>query len=148
MTRIPHDAWIAVADGAKALMLHNKGTPDEPRFGVLDVFRNPTGARTSEMGTDRPGRTNSSAGVRRSSMAQTDWHDIEEHRFARTFAQVLDRHCLAGDFTQLVVVAPARILAELRKDWSKRVQQAVIEEIDKDLTKHPVHEMERILSAD
>jgi protein required for attachment to host cells len=44
-----------------------------------------------------------------------------------------------------VVVAPARTLADLRASFSPALRRKIIAEVDKDLTKHPVHEIERLL---
>ena len=66
MNTITHGTWIAVADGAKALVMRNDGEADAPNFTVLDVFQNPDNARTSEIGTDKPGRTHESSTTGRS----------------------------------------------------------------------------------
>ena len=147
MKNLRHGTWVAVADGAKALVLRNDGESDAPNFSVVDIFTNSESARTSNLGTDRPGRTQQSATTGRASLGQTDWHEIGEHRFAAEFALALEKHCEAGDFSRLVVVAPPRTLADLRKHYSKRVQTAIIAEIDKDLTNHPLHKIARILLA-
>lgn len=147
MKNITHHTWIAIADGAKALVLRNDGEADAPHFTVLDIFKNPENAKTSELGTGRPGRTHESATSGRSSVGQTDWHDLGEHRFAQNFAAELNRRCEAGDFDRLVVVAPPRALADLRQEFSKRLQSAIIAELDKDLTNHPVYKIERVLLA-
>ena len=147
MNNITHGTWIAIADGAKALVMRNDGEADAPNFTVLDVFQNLNNARTAEIGTDRPGRTHESATTERSSVGQTDWHELGEQRFAQEFAKTLGRHCEAGDFERLIVVAPPRTLAELRNKFSKRLQNSIAAEIDKDLTNHPVYEIERILTS-
>lgn len=147
MKNIIHGTWIAIADGAKALVLRNDGEADAPNFSVVDIFSNAENVRTSELGTERPGRTHESATSGRSNMAQTDWHDIGEQRFADEVANALDRHCQAGDFRHLIIVAPPRTLAELRHKFSKRLQEAIVTEVNKDLTNHPVYEIERILLA-
>jgi len=142
---ITHGTWIAIADGARALIMRNDGEADIPNFVVLDVLKNRNNARTSEIGTDKPGRSHSSTTSARSSVGQTDWHELGEQRFAHDFAKILEEHCEAGDFESLVVVAPPRTLAEIRHNYSKRVKDALIAEVDKDLTNHPVYEIERIL---
>jgi protein required for attachment to host cells len=147
MKNITHGTWIAIADGAKALVLRNEGEADIPNFVVLDIFKNPDGGRTSDIGTERPGRVHQSGTAGRAGVSQTDWHDIGEHRFAKDFAETLGRHCEAGDFKHLVVVAPPRALADLRKAYSKKLATAIVAEIDKDLTKHPLYEIERLLLA-
>jgi protein required for attachment to host cells len=43
----------------------------------------------------------------------------------------------------LVVVAPPRTLADLRHAFHADVKDRIIAEINKDLTKHPLHEIEK-----
>ncbi len=83
----------------------------------------------------------------KSAVEQTDWHQIEEQRFARFVEAELEKNFTEGQFKHLVVVAPAKTLAELRKHFSARLRAAIIREIDKDLTKHPLYEMERLILA-
>ena len=53
----------------------------------------------------------------------------------------------AGKVKALVVVAPPRTLAELREAFHPDVKACIIAEINKDLTKHPVGEIETHLTA-
>ncbi|WP_369124561.1 host attachment protein [Enterococcus faecalis] len=46
-----------------------------------------------------------------------------------------------------MLVAPPRMLAALRENLSNGVQATVIAEVDKDLTKHPIQEIERLLTG-
>ena len=46
----------------------------------------------------------------------------------------------------LVVVAPPKMLAELRRVLPERLRRAIVGEIDKDLTKHTVEEIGRHLA--
>ncbi len=139
---LPQDAYVLVGDGRKALFLRNHGDEKFPNLKVERVFEheNPP---TREQGTDRPGRAFASVGQRRSGTEQTDWHDLEEQRFARTVADVFEELVRANKTKALVVVAPARTLSELRSAFHADVKARIVAEIDKDLTKHPVHEIER-----
>jgi len=47
----------------------------------------------------------------------------------------------------LVIVAPPKTLADLREAFHADVKARVIAEINKDLTKHPVSEIETHLTA-
>ena len=85
---IPHDAFVFVGDGRKALFLRNEGDEMFPNLVTERVFvdENPP---THEQGTDRPGRAFPSAhAIGHSAMETTDWHEIEEHRFA-----LISRRC-------------------------------------------------------
>ena len=89
-----------------------------------------------------------SAGTHRhSSIEPTDWHDIEKGRFADRVAATLEKLARDQNTQKIVVVAPPRTLAELRHVFHADVKKRIIAEIDKDLTKHPVWEIEKHILA-
>ena len=145
MLKIPHDALVFVGDGRKALFLRNNGDAIAPNLMTERVFEeeNPL---THEQGSDRPGRVSAAAlAGRRSAVESTDWHDIEEHRFVRKVAAALEQMVRTTRANALIVVAPPRTLAELRSAFHSDVKACVIAEINKDLTKIPVGEIEKHL---
>jgi protein required for attachment to host cells len=48
--------WVVVCDGRKALILENIGDAQYPNLHTKEV-REHTEPRTSDLGTDRPGKT-------------------------------------------------------------------------------------------
>lgn len=144
--RLPHRAVVFVGDGCKALFLLNEGTGLEPRLKVQRVLEdnNPS---THEQGADRPGRARSSTEPNRSAMEQTDWHDIEKRRFARTIATALDRLLQESRADRVVIVAPPRTLADLRRSFSPAVEKRIVAEIAKDLTGLTVSDISQYLTA-
>jgi len=143
---IPHDAIIFVGDGRKALFLRNAGDEKFPNFKTERVFvdHNPP---THEQGTDQPGRlfAGAGAGGRRGAVEMTDWHDLEEHRFARMVADALEKLVRERKVKAVVIAAPPRTLADLRHAFHDDVKSRIIAEIDKDFTKQPVYEIEKHL---
>ena len=141
---IPHDAFIFVGDGGKALFLRNEGDEKFPNLVTERVFadENPP---TREQGTDRPGRAYPSAHATtgHSAVETTDWHEIEKDRFAQRSAAALEDVVRKRAAPALVVVAPPRILADLRRALHPDVKARIVGEIDKDLTNHPVWEIEQ-----
>jgi protein required for attachment to host cells len=94
--KIPHDAFVFVGDGRKALFLRNHGDEKFPNLRAEKVFEdeNPP---SHEQGSERPGRVSEAALTgRRSAVEPTDWHDIEEHRFARKVAAAMEQIIRAG----------------------------------------------------
>jgi protein required for attachment to host cells len=83
----------------------------------------------------------------RSAVEAVDWHDIEEHRFAKQVAAKLEQIAREKKIPALVVVAPPKTLADLRSAFHSDVQALIMAEVNKDLTKHPVGEIERHLTA-
>jgi protein required for attachment to host cells len=142
---IPQDAFVFVGDGRKALFLRNAGDEKFPNLKVERVFINDN-PPTHEQGSDRPGRAFKRAGTNlRSGVETTDWHDLEEHRFAQRVATAMEHLVRERKVKALVVVAPPRTLADLRHAFHTDVKRRIIAEIDKDLTKHPAHEIEKHL---
>jgi protein required for attachment to host cells len=140
---ISHDGLVFVGDGRKALFLRNEGDEKFPNLKAERVFvdENPS---THEQGTDRPGRAFQSAGSSsRSAVETTDWHEIEEHRFVQRVSAALEDLVRTAGVRELVIVAPPRALADLRAALHADVKARIVAEIDKDLTKHPVWEIEK-----
>ena len=146
MLKIPNNALVFVGDGRKALFLRNHGDAKFPNLRTEKVFEeeNPS---THEQGSDRPGRLGEAAlAGRRSAIEPTDWHDIEEHRFARKVSAAMEQMVRATKAKALIVVAPPKTLAELRNAFAPDVKACIIAEINKDLTKHPLDEIEKHLA--
>jgi protein required for attachment to host cells len=142
---LPHDAFVFVGDGRKALFLRNAGDEKYPNLKTERVIvdENPP---TREQGSDRPGRTFKRAGTnRRAGMETTDWHELEAHRFAHRVAAAMEQLVRTRNVKALVVAAPPRTLADLRHAFHADVRNRIVAEIDKDLTKHPVAEIEKHL---
>jgi len=147
MLRIPHDAFVFVGDGHKALFLRNDGDGLYLNLKVEQVFTddNPP---THEQGTDRPGRAFKSAATsRRSALEATDWHALEQHLFVRKVGEAMERLVRERNVKTLVIVAPPRTLADLRQELAADIRDRVVAEINKDLTRHPMDDIEAHLAA-
>ncbi len=138
--------WVVVCDGAKALVLENVGDAKFPNLKTLEVLEQKDLA-THELGTDRPGRSFSSVGSGRSAVQQTDWHNQAEQAFLTSLAHHLDKAVASGKTKSLILVAPPRALGMIRPAFSHALKGAVRVELDKDLVKHPVHDIEKHLTG-
>ncbi|MDE3174784.1 MAG: host attachment protein [Pseudomonadota bacterium] len=144
---IPHDAIIFVGDGRRALFVRNHGDEKFPNLRAERVFADDNPA-THEQGTDRPGRSTMSAdSSRHSAMEATDWHDIEEHRFVKRVSEALEGLVRERGAAALVIAAPPRALADLRHALHQDVKARIVLEINKDLTKMPLWEIEKHIFA-
>lgn len=138
--------WVVVCDGAKALVLENVGDGTFPNLKTKEVYQQED-PPTREQGSDAPGRSFGSVGTARSAMEQTDWHEQGERRFLEKLAARLDAAVQAGEAKSLVIAAPPRALGALRQVYTQGLRSALTAEIDKDLVKMPVHEIEKHLAA-
>jgi protein required for attachment to host cells len=158
--QIRHNAHVLVADGRKLLFFRNEGDAEYPKLEVQSQ-REEQNPKDSDQGTDQPGRTFSGAqggdprsgglgatvGAGRSAYSETDFHQLQEDRFAHEAADMLKKKALANEFEQLIVVAPPKTLGELRKHYHKEVETRIAGEIAKDLTNMPVEEIEKLIQS-
>ena len=141
---LPNNALVLVADGRKMLFLrnHGEGTQIDLR---LESHREQGDAANGDQAGDAPRSSGAGVGGRRSALGETDFHQIEEDRFAAEAADLLRERALSGDFNSLVVVAPPRTLGELRKHYHKEVASRIVDEFHKDLTGCTIEEIEAAL---
>ncbi|MBR9764789.1 MAG: host attachment protein [Rhodobacteraceae bacterium] len=147
MNHLPHEAWVLVADGEKALFLRNVTDGEDPYLQVIrkEEQENP---KDIDQSANRPGRMNDTGVQQRSAMDDTDWHELAKERFADDLAEMLYSRAHRGAFDKIVLVAPPKVLGELRKQLHQEVTQRVIGEVPKTLTNHPLDEIERQVKAD
>src|SRR3546814_20431562 len=89
-------------------------------------------------------RASNSVGSHRSAFQETDFHELEQARFAALTAELLKKRALKKEYDKLIVVAPPRTLGELRKHYHKEVEERLVGEIRKDLTGNTVPDNEKI----
>ena len=144
--QVPHNSLVLVADGKKMLFFRNEGDATYPNLQV-EVAQEQEAPATRDQRSDAAGRASSPQGAAQSAIEQTDYHQQDEDRFAALAADMLRERALSGDFESLIIVAPPRTLGEMRKHYHKAVEQRLAGEIAKDLTGHPVDQIERIIVA-
>lgn len=144
--QIPHNAAVLVADGRKMLFLRNEGDDIYPNL-VVEHAEEQANPKDSDQKSDAPGLSFSSVGSGRSTMDEVDFHQLGEDRFAVDAADLLKRRALANDFESLIIIAPPRTLGELRKHYHSEVSARIAGELDKDLTNHPIPDIESAIKA-
>ncbi|WP_407496129.1 host attachment family protein [Pseudooceanicola sp. MF1-13] len=147
MAKLSHDAWVLIADGEKALFLKNITDSEDPNLEVVrkEEQENP---KDIDQSANRPGRMPDTGPGQMSAMDDTDWHELAKERFADDLADLLYKQAHKHKFEEIVLVASPDTLGELRKKLHKEVEAKVIAEIPKNLTNHPINEIEDQLSGD
>ena len=141
---LPHNSVVLVADGRKMLFLRNEGDAEFPNL-VVENAQEQDNPATRDQATDSAGRASSPQGGVQSSVEPTDFHQIEEDRFAADAAEFLKTGALKNKYDSLIVIAPPKTLGELRKHYHKEVTSRLKGELDKDLTGHPIKDIEKAL---
>ena len=119
--RLPHDTMVAVADGEHLHIFRVEGNEDLPHLRAA-------GHPTVE-------GSNHSGGARHhSSAANPDEKQDAKDMYAAATAAMLNEQALANAFEHAVVIAPPKMLGELRKHFHKAFEAKILKEIPKDLT--------------
>ena len=143
---IPNHALVLVTDGRKTLFFRNHGDVNQIDLRT-EAHDEREDSKDSEMKTDAPGANQQSGGYGRSTYEETDFHQLEEDRWAKSAAEDVNKRALSNDFDALVIVAPPKTLGELRKALHKEASRRVVCEISKEMTGHPVKDIEALIVA-
>lgn len=98
--------------------------------------------RSSDLGKDRPARVQESANPARHAIEpRRDLHTAAKEDFIRLVADQLEGEQKRGRFDELMLVAPPRVLTQLKDQLSKSVARVVVRDLQKDLTKVRDHDL-------
>ena len=120
-------ALVLVTDGRKTLFFRNHGDVNQ-----IDL-------RTEAHDGQSAGHSG------RVAYEETDFHQLEEDRWAKTSAEEINRRALANDFDSLAIIAPPKTLGELRKQLHKEAAKRVVCEIPKEMIGHTIADIEKLI---
>ena len=132
--------WYVIADGGRARFVER----DEAGAyrTVLSFVAAEMHKRSRDLGLDRPARVKESANSARHAIEpRRDLHEAAKEDFIELVAEQLDAEHGRDQFDSLVLVAPPRVLTELKNNLSKPLAKLVIGDLQKDLTKVPDHDL-------
>jgi len=86
-------------------------------------------------------------GTHKSAFDETDFHRLAKTEFAAGVADRLNKAALEHAFDRIIIIAPPVTLGELRLRYHSELEKKIVAEIDKDLTKHPVEDIENAVAA-
>lgn len=134
------EIWVLLADAARArLVRHPEHAGNMEQAPVETIFEVSAEHRPlRDIMADAPGRSFASIGARRSAMEyHADPVRDETRRFALSLLSDLEARRGAGDFDQLVICAPPRMLGLLRELMPTGLASVVRAQVAKDFTKLP-----------
>ena len=130
---LPKGATVAVADGEKLNLFHNAG--DEAGLKLEATPHRAIEALAS------------GGGNRQGSSGNPDHGQAGEDAFSAGSVSYLNQQVLGGQIDALVIIAAPRALGEMRKHYHKALTAVLKGEIAKDLTGHPLSDVEAAIEA-
>jgi len=129
---LPTDTIVAVADGEKLNLFRNTGT--ETQLSLVAAPREDVEAA-------------SGSGGHNNSSANPDQSQAEEDGFVSGIVGMLNSQVLTNKFSDIVIIAAPKTLGEMRKHYHKKLHEALVGEIAKDLTGHSIADIEKTIVA-
>ena len=143
---LANNALVLVTDGRKTLFFRNHGDINQIDLRT-EAHDEREDAKDSEMKTDAPGSNAQGGGYGRPTYDETDFHKLEEDRWAKHAAADVNKRVLANDFEALAIIAPPKTLGELRKQLHKEASRRVVCEIPKEMTGHTIADIEALIES-
>lgn len=137
--------FVLVIDGGRARVFRNDG-PGRGLETVDELTRERAGVRHArDLGSDRPGRgfAKAKAHARHSYEPKVPLNRADERVFFGAMVTALDAARRKKRFSRLVVVAPPRVLGEIRALMPEPLSRTVLGEIKRDLTRAPLEDVAR-----
>jgi protein required for attachment to host cells len=139
--------WYVIADGGRARFVERDETGAYRT--VLSFVAAEMHKRSRDLGLDRPARVKESANAARHAVEpRRDLHEAAKEDFIALVAEEIEAEHGRDQFDRLVLIAPPGVLTELKQKLSKPIAAIVVNDLQKDLTKVPDHDLtEHILPA-
>ncbi|MHA1543693.1 MAG: host attachment protein [Alphaproteobacteria bacterium] len=140
--------WIVVGDGG-GYRMYSCLRMGGPLTLVTEATNPLADKRTREIGSDRPGRSQASPGQGRHALQnKVDWHTEAEKEFAKALGVLLSGRYREKAFDKLFLIAPAKILGEIRHHLPLKALAGNLSQLTKDLTHLKIHELRDYLKKE
>ena len=141
---LANNALVLVTDGRKTLFFRNHG--DENQIDLrTEAFEEREDAPDRDIKTDAAGSSKQSNGFGRPALGETDFHQLEEDRWAHSAAETVNKRVLTNDFDALAIIAPPKTLGVLRKKLHKEAERRIVCQLPKEMTKRPIPDIEALI---
>lgn len=132
--KLPHNSYVAILDGENFKLMQNKGQPFEPSLEkVSEPDLDPTNFSAGVHHQDDIGRQNGST-------------DLNELAHSAAAAEWLNQKAIADDFQHLAIIADPKTLGEMRRHYHTELENRLVGEVDKTLTRAPLDQIEKAIS--
>lgn len=129
--RVPHNALVVVADGTGARFFRNTGHGSHVLLSSEGEFK-PHLLNDGPSGKRPPESSN---------------HETDEATFAKQLAHELYHRAHSGNFAALILVADPQTLGQIRPTLHKEVQDRLVAEFHKTLTKASITDIQKALNG-
>lgn len=137
--------WVVVADNCQAKVYR---LVKFPKIEEISHHEHPDSRlHNQDLVSSRPGRgLQSGMGTRYSYAPETEPKQLEAAKFAKQMGDFLSTAEQKGEFKRLYIIAEPSFLGLLRQHISHETQKTIVGELARELTSHPISDIETHLS--
>jgi protein required for attachment to host cells len=130
--------WILIADGERAKIIEKSAD------GLKNIGLTHHSAESNkDKGHHSPGRvTPSMAHAQHSFPPHDEWRMFEKHEFAKKMADIINHN--NDHFDELLLIAPSKVLGDLRMGLNNRSIEKIVGEMHKDYIHSSISEIEHL----
>ena len=130
--------WILIADGERAKIIEKSAD------GLKNIGLTHHSAESDkDKGHHSPGRVSLSVvQAQHSFPPHEEFRVFEKHEFAKEMADIINHN--NDHFDELLLIAPPKVLGDLRMDLNKKSTGKIVGEVHKDYTHSPIVEIEHL----
>lgn len=134
---------VAAADGAHARFFSYSHDAKGCTVQQVKVMDHPAPA-SRDLVTDRPGHAQASNGTGRHAIEpRVDPHQMKEKQFLSSVISEISKESKSYD--QLIIIAPSRALALLRKNMPRDQKERIVLQLNKDVLKMPAEQVAKLV---
>jgi len=131
--------WVVVAESSRA-KIFELDQEDRSLTELVGFAHTPSRAHANQLNTDMPGH--SRHGKSSHQLGQEGRKHQQSAQFARTIGDHLESARHKHQFNKLIVMSPPAFLGELRKTMTHETNKSVISEVDKNLVRHNIDDIQ------
>jgi protein required for attachment to host cells len=132
--------WVVIVDSGRARFVERD---EQGHFSTVSSFEAASlHMQSRDIGRDRPGRVYESADLsRHGTEPRHDPHETEKRKFVALVIDEIENALQEGSFDEFLLVAPPKVLGEVRQALPPTLAKVLKDTLSKDLTKIPDHEL-------
>ncbi|VAW63610.1 hypothetical protein MNBD_GAMMA08-116 [hydrothermal vent metagenome] len=131
--------WVVVAESSRAKIFEVEKNESVKSLKELSGFSHPVSRDHKPQATGNKQKESRHSQLT-SSLDTHKKHEREE--FARTLGEHLNSARNKGQFNKLILMSPPKFLGDLRKNLGNETNKYVVSEIDKNLVKHTIKDIQ------
>ena len=136
--------WVVVADASAARIF--SFTDKNGEWSLHETIQGDGSGHPDQTATSRSKASEHKGALH--GHGEQNPKETQERRFAHTLALVLERGHASNAFAKLALVAPPKLLGELRENLSRGLQPNSVAELPRDYTHCGVEELMRLLRSE